>query len=638
MIRSLFVICLGLALLHQAHGATSTFYGSTPYPLIQRFSTPAFKPTGFFVTKPIANDFVISPDGTTAYFLTCGPVHFYCPITAMDLATGKIVHKYHPLHNASGPMALLPNGSQLWVATCSGNPSLFCGYDVEVFDVGSEQLLGTISTGNDEVVGLQMAPNGATVYVVHANNNQCCGAVTAVDVATLQTGASLVCADWDGVPVTMVISGDGATGYLECGGAVYDSPTYLYAVDLTSMTVGAQIPTPEAATDGSGPMAVSANGALLALSIYAYVPDQWELLLIDTATQAIIQTIPGVSGNNLNLMISPDGSTVYFLANGLQTLDVQTGAITTVVSGEAIYAAALSANGTVLYLVLGDGDNSGGIISFPEGTDTASKIFEIGQPSSWLAAAPNGQTLYSANPNGVSAVSLATGTISSQMLTGVNTASVAVSADGATLYAVSTKTSSLTVIDASTGTVENTVTVSNCSGDSSGSIALTPNGGWAFVGLCGSVIPINLTSMQAEKAISGTNGTAIAINPEGTRLYASTGDSTAVIALETQQLIGTIPIAGSAIAFGPRGGQAYIAGTQNKISGLAAIDTTSLAVTSFTPLTGTTGGESIGVTADGSSVYLVVSTVTTSPVVAVVDTQTMQVVDYLMSGSPFVIE
>jgi hypothetical protein len=119
--------------LPRADTATSSPRGDidilrrNPYPLIQEISTTTFQPTGFFVTKPNANDFVISADGTTAYFLTCGPVYNYCPIIGMDLATGKIVHKYQPLHIASGPMALLPNGSQLWVATCSGNPTLFCG-------------------------------------------------------------------------------------------------------------------------------------------------------------------------------------------------------------------------------------------------------------------------------------------------------------------------------------------------------------------------------------------------------------------------------------------------------------------------------------------------------------------------------
>ena len=152
MVRFLAVLCFGLTLLRPVRGATSTFYGATPYPLIAPTSTTTFRAASFIPTRPGANDFVISPDGKTAYFLTCGPLYYYCPITAMDLETGKMVHKYHPLHNASGPMALLPDGSELYVATCRDGSYVYVGATALIASQSS-QVVAVIDTQTLQVAG-----------------------------------------------------------------------------------------------------------------------------------------------------------------------------------------------------------------------------------------------------------------------------------------------------------------------------------------------------------------------------------------------------------------------------------------------------------------------------------------------------
>ena len=91
MMRSCIVVCGAFSLPGPIYRATSTIYAVTTTPVIAPTSTATFPPVSTLPTAPAANDFAISPDGTTAYFLqgaTC------CTISAMSLSTGKTVHTY----------------------------------------------------------------------------------------------------------------------------------------------------------------------------------------------------------------------------------------------------------------------------------------------------------------------------------------------------------------------------------------------------------------------------------------------------------------------------------------------------------------------------------------------------------------
>src|ERR1022692_4935858 len=487
MIRSLIVLSLAFTTLRPMLGTTPTIYAATPFPVIAPTSTTTFQSSATIPTAPGANSFALSPDGKTVYFTTGTIPTGNNSIIAVDLATGKTFHTYQTQYAVLplGPstFAVLPNESQLWVATCSSfDQTLTCygGY-VEVFDVTSGRQLAALSMGSDEGLGVVAAPNGATVYAVHAYNFvYCCGgpnqrssagttvhqttsvpsnAVTAIDVASLQPGASFVSPD-GATPNSMVAGAGSRTGYVL--GVVSGEFTYLYAIDLPLMTLKATIVPPPTLYFG-GTIMISRDGAVLAAQLGGYSP---ELVFFDTATGAVTQTVQGVAGSDFS--ISPHGNIVYFvtydsirgfLAN-LNTVDVQSGTVSTVASGEDISQTILSPGGKLMYLILTSGS---GVVAAAEGGTAASKLFDVGVTSSWLAVSPNGQTLYSAGENGVWALSTSTGEVTSKFLDGVNVAAVAVSHDGSTLYALSADSFSLAIVNATTGAVESSIAIPKCS-------------------------------------------------------------------------------------------------------------------------------------------------------------------------------
>ncbi|HUE24518.1 MAG TPA: hypothetical protein VMQ86_22735 [Bryobacteraceae bacterium] len=133
-------LCLGLALLHAAHAATTTIYAADPYNVVAPTSTSTFKSALLSTSSP-GNDCVLSPDGETLYclnsYIATGP------IVATDVATGATVQTYYTqgiILGGSNIFAVLPNGS-LWVATCGSFFQTFMCYDglLEVFDTTSGQ-------------------------------------------------------------------------------------------------------------------------------------------------------------------------------------------------------------------------------------------------------------------------------------------------------------------------------------------------------------------------------------------------------------------------------------------------------------------------------------------------------------------
>jgi hypothetical protein len=332
----------------------------------------------------------------------------------------------------------------------------------------------------------------------------------------------------------------------------------------------------------------------------------------------------------------------------LQNRPPKTGTITTGLADLPVLALSPSTDGAVLNLLVGAYPNqglfnTGGITSYPEGS-AAPKVFEAGLPVTWLAISPDDQTLYSANASGISAVSTSAGAVTSQMLPGVNVVAVAASSDGSTLYALSAASSSFTVLNSSTGAVEHSVPIPVCTGASTGSIALEPVGGWAFVMLnFGSVVPINLTTFTAGAPLPQTSGSALAVSPFGAYLYAGSGNSVVVINLVTGKAVTTIPIAASSIAFSPNGKWAYLAGTSNlnNQQGVGVVDTSTLSLATFVPLANAGGsGESIAVSQDGLFIYVGAATQTQPQppvVVAVVNALTLKVAQYLLASPPFVV-
>ncbi|MGA2577349.1 MAG: hypothetical protein ABSH24_15125 [Bryobacteraceae bacterium] len=193
----------------------------------------------------------------------------------------------------------------------------------------------------------------------------------------------------------MVIGGNGKVGYVYLG--LYWPPGggYLYAVNLPQMTLNTTLNPPPNFNFGSN-MAISANGDTLVDQCDGDVlnePCGATLAVIDTATNAVTQTISNVPGNLSS--VSPNGDAAYVVASAggaasnLETVNLQTDAITTVVANEAISQVLYPPGGKDIFLLLSPGSV---VSASPEGS-APNQLIDAGEPSNWLAVTSNGGTL-----------------------------------------------------------------------------------------------------------------------------------------------------------------------------------------------------------------------------------------------------
>ena len=611
------VLGLTAMLFEPAFAATPTVYAEAPYPIFARTSATTFKSSAFIPDLPGVGGVVLAPNGR-AFYGVGGP-----GVVSFDAATGKTLHTYqteYPIPQSAQAFAVVPNNSQLYVATCAGYNSgnglpCYGGY-VEVFDVASEKRLAALSFGTDQVFGVVASPDSTTVYAYHYyNETSCCvepsapsGSVTAIDVASRRIGASFAPGN-DEEPVTMVITPDSQTAYVLCFEQGLGELA-LYAVSVPAMSETATLNTPTIFTYGI--LMLSEDGSTLVLQTNSESGGE-VFLLFSTSTGNLMQTLPG-SGNLA--AVSPDAKTLYSIAQAgrgsfifnLETIDVATGAVDTVITGEYIGQIVLTPQGRELYVVLQWGS---GALSFAEGANSPAALYNVGGFPYWLAVSPGGDVLYSADADGVWAVSTATGKLVSNLLAGTTINAIAASPKEDRLYALDAGSFSFLTVDAATGAIANTIALPQCTSGYilSGSMAINVAGNlaYAIVNPCGQVVAIDLQKQKIVGSIPGTNGPGLGVNPANGYIWAGTGtqaSSVEVYDLATKTVIGTVPLADNSIAFSPDGGTAYIAGAQNNVNGVGVVDTSTLAVTAFIPGTGGGSGQSIAVTPDGTLIYV----------------------------------
>ena len=657
MIRTLTALC-GLTIVAHGRAASSTIYTPVPHATITTISAKTFQPESV-IAAGSAGSFLLSADGTTFYTLETGSTTSLGSVRAIDRATGKTLQTYKTQHPIWGGLAVLPNQSQVYVGTCSQTFYGACiGGNVEVLDAASGLNLAVISMGGDQVFQIASAANGATAYALHYNNTPCLvsceirpslseyaetgavpsGALTAIDTASLQVGLSFTPPEYF-TPQSFVLASDNQHGYVFTSeedvatGAIYE-------VDLTQMTL-------EATVNGDfgniGTIALSANGATLAVLQNGY---QDQLIFVDTATESTTQVINNIAGSLIS--VGSNGN-AYLLSNGeyIEAVNAQTGSITSALAGRAIDAAILSSVTGEFYLLCPGGAAAETVA---EGSTAVSKAFSIGGPPMWLALSPDGGTLYSAGwDGGVWAVSTATGQVTAKMLPDVNfIGAMAVSPNGETLYVSAIQPNTLFFVNAYTGVVEKSLTLPACTNYvEGGAIAVAPKGDHVYTSQCGTVAVIDTATQTIVGQLANANGIALAASPKGDVFYVSVGGRYSaatgidVVDVATNSVTGTIPLSATAIAFSPDGAEAYVVSVQNDVSGVAVVDTSTLAVTSFIPGVNPLGwcavdgcegaGEGIAVTPDGNFIYA------GGNPGALINARTLAVVAPFTSGGPIVI-
>ena len=190
-------------------------------------------------------------------------------------------------------------------------------------------------------------------------------------------------------------------------------------------------------------------------------------------------TVP-VGGNPQDIVLSPDGSTLYVPNSGSDTVSVISTATDTVTAtistGYGTAAAAVTPDGSMVYVANSAGNSVGAIST---ATNTVTSTISVGNGPMSLVTV--GSQLYVANTfdGTVSVINTTTNTVTSTFTAGYYATWIAASADGSHLF-LANSNDSVSVIDTSTDTVGASASVGgypyDVTANSAGTLVYVANG------------------------------------------------------------------------------------------------------------------------------------------------------------------
>jgi YVTN family beta-propeller protein len=296
----------------------------------------------------------------------------------------------------------------------------------------------------------------------------------------------------------------------------------------------------EAATS---PIAVAATGrpsdAVFSLdgsTAYVAIGVVNAISIIDVATNTETGTIPLPAEPNA-LVLSPDGLWLYAsdFAVGLQKISTATQAVTSWAAPGLLVDLALNLDGSRLYGVDGtsvqvvDTTTGANIASIPAGFTGGASI----------AMSPDGARLYagSIGDNKIVVLDPATNSVVNTITgAGAYPTGLAFSADGSKLYATAQLDDSISIIDTATDAV---LTTGIPAGVTPTRITVSPNGLYGYVSASSSnklfVLDLSNNATIASPPI-GAGSNAVAVSPDGTRIFVANYSSNDVTAFDVAQL------------------------------------------------------------------------------------------------------
>ncbi len=277
---------------------------------------------------------------------------------------------------------------------------------------------------------------------------------------------------------------------------------------------------------------------------------------IDTENNTPGRPITGIGDSPLAIAITPDGTTAYVSnatePGAITPINLVTGFAETPITIAANAfpgAIAITPNGSTAYVgeEVTDAVIPINLATKTIGTPIPACTARDGSPAD-IVISPDGSTAYVACPLGgtVVPINTSTNTAGSPIPAGEGPEGLAITPDGATLYAANfgafevvngqvmqiSDGTTVTPIDTATDTAGTPITV----GSEPSSVAITPDGATAYVmNLASSTVtPIDIATNSAGSPITlnatltGTPGFQIAITPDGTTAYVVTRNNTLV--------------------------------------------------------------------------------------------------------------
>jgi YVTN family beta-propeller protein len=250
------------------------------------YALSAANPATTIFQAQAAPDFVtVSPDSSTAYVNGDAT-----NVTQVNTLTGTTSTIATPGSPGTGPMAMSPNGSTLYISTANG---------ISEYVPATGKLTGDAITLSGNIWGIAVSPDGSTLYAADGSNDL-------VDVVNIATKTVTSTIPLGNTPHNVVLSPDGSRLYvLETEAstvAVINTATDTVTATIAMPTVGLPMNLPDTAC-------ISPDGSTL------YVPGApgEPLQVVGTATDTITSTINVTPSDNNEggCAVSPDGSQVW---------------------------------------------------------------------------------------------------------------------------------------------------------------------------------------------------------------------------------------------------------------------------------------------------------------------------------------
>jgi len=489
------------------------------------------------------NDIVFTPDAKFAYVADTSTVK----VIDMQslLVTDTIAGFSEP-----GNLAINTTGTYVYVTNFNGN-------SLSVVETASNQIQSTIDDVYYEPGPIVVTPNGEIAYFISYGHSL----VVVVDITTEQV-TDLITSIED--PGALAIAPDG--DYLYIGS---DLGPVIGVIDTATNALVVAIEGPDY-DPGVSSLVVSLNGdylyAAFSVANGGTGASTGSVVVIDTATNAITDTIPSFVMEPGALAVTPDGTTVYVGDPFTATMIGYDSSTLAPVIGIAGLinppALTITPDGTSVYVVNGNstafnyGPGYGvSVLVIDTATNAITDTivgFGFGGLQS-LAAAPDGASIY-VTGIGIFVIDTATNAITGPF-TNVNGA-LAFTPDGAYVY-VAALDGPIFVIDTATNAITDTITGNT---NSFGNVAVSPNGAYAYVAYV-TLLVID-TATNAITASANASGQPV-FTPDSAYAYIA-GDNLYVVEVATSSVLFVIddnPGIELTIAIAPDGKHFYITGS-----------------------------------------------------------------------------
>ena len=301
----------------------------------------------------------------------------------------------------------------------------------------------------------------------------------------------------------------------------------------------------------AGCLSLSGGGA--AGAPFLYVGNYaGEVMVVDTATNAVVGTIP--TSNGSGLVLNPDGSRVYVAdaSSTVKVYDTNGYALLHTIPGP-VGGIAINSSGSRLY-ISSYFDSTVRVVD----TSTFMDVATIPSPqATTLAVSPDGTRVYVTDQNTrVYVIDATTNTPLTYVTVGNFVTGLAVHPSGAFLYAANTNDDTVSVVDTQTNSVVATVPVGppGCCYFGPGGITVHPAGTFVYTVTADMILHVIRTSDNVVVAsipttpnAPGADGTTfLKTNADGSTLYISkySGGSVTAVATSTNTVTAIIPMPG----------------------------------------------------------------------------------------------